>query len=179
MVIGRIPVAGEHPLALAAWIFAHADEGTTTAAIACHWHHDPPAAGSEGFPDAPRASPRRPADPGPGWRGQTRKMGFPFRCRKMTTCRRQRAGTTLAPTRSCVGGSTRTGSAWTTSIGCAGPMASFAPAVAATTAGGHRICVGAAPAVTARLGDGGHHLRQDAHAADRVVRRSLATGQQP
>src|SRR5665647_1924111 len=71
-----------------------------------------------------------------------RKMGFPFRCRKMITRRRQRAGTTLAPTRSCVGGSTRTGSAWTTSIGWAGPMASFAPAVAATTAGGHRICAG-------------------------------------
>src|SRR5450756_2264450 len=64
----------------------------------------------------------------------------------MITCRRQRAGTTLAPTRSCVGGSTRTGSAATTSTGCAGPMGSFAPAAAATTVGGHRICAGAAPA---------------------------------
>jgi hypothetical protein len=56
-------------------------------------------------------------------------------------------------------GSTRTGSAWTTWTGCAGPKASFARTVAATMAGGSWICAGCDRRVSVTAGTIFHGTR--------------------
>jgi len=68
------------------------------------------------------------------------------------TCHRRQVWTTRVRTRSCARGSTRTGNAWTTWTGFAGPKASSARTAAATMAGGSRICAGCDRRVSATAG---------------------------
>ena len=70
---------------------------------------------------------------------------------------------------SCWRGSRPTLTAWTTWSGCGGRTGSCARAAGSSVAGGWATAGSGAPGAIAYVGDGGHDLRPDAHAADGVV----------